>query len=81
MLVDKCERNGVLVEDGGCLETRGVKVTEPTEKKKKKQRQEDGLEISERREEVSVENGLKWGSFNTRKSAQIIVIKTKDIFV
>ena len=34
MLVDKCEGNGVLVEDGGCLETRGMKVTEPMEKKK-----------------------------------------------
>ena len=36
MLVNKCEGNGVLVEDGGCLETRGVKVTEPTEKKKRR---------------------------------------------
>ena len=35
MLVDKFDGNGVLVEDGGCLETRGVKVTEPTRKKRR----------------------------------------------
>ena len=38
-------------------------VAEPTKEKKNKKQQEEGLEISERREEVSMESGLKCGSF------------------